>query len=66
MTGFGDVSIISLIKTLIETEEERSSKQLPFAEYKQEIILYTGDSKLSDKVVKEFGSKVELFSPDRM
>jgi hypothetical protein len=60
MTGFGDVSIISLVKTLVESIKNTPQNQLPLPEFKEEIIVYTSDDGLSKKIISEVGNDVRL------
>jgi hypothetical protein len=52
MTGFGDISILALIRTLTDTLTEQSGDQL--FETPEEFIVYTEDNKLIRKIKREF------------
>ena len=63
MSGLGDISIIALAKTLVEAEKSAVQTTLPFAEYKEEIIIYTSDDPLKTKIVSEVGTAVKVIAP---
>lgn len=54
MTGFGDISILALLKTLKESFQNQPRKL--FAEMEEELIVYTEDGPLKKKIEKEFNS----------
>ncbi|HZX73905.1 MAG TPA: hypothetical protein VFE57_05775 [Cyclobacteriaceae bacterium] len=60
MSGFGDISIIALAKTLLETEKSVIQNTLPFKEYKEEIIIYTSDGGLKKRITDEVGTGVKI------
>ncbi|MBP6866059.1 MAG: hypothetical protein KBC12_00775 [Candidatus Pacebacteria bacterium] len=63
MSGLGDISIIALVKTLVEMEKSATQTKLPFLEYKEEIIVYTSDNPLKTKIESEVGTKVKVLLP---
>lgn len=56
MKGFGDVSVAALVKTLIETNQEKPPTLFPGMEEKIEI--FTGDQNLKKFLEKEFGKDI--------
>ena len=62
MSGFGDISIIALAKTLIDIEKTAIQSSLPFIEYKEEIIIYTSDNGLKNKIKTEVGTSVKVMA----
>jgi hypothetical protein len=54
MTGFGDVSILALLKTLIDYYKGQPRKL--FEDMEEELVVFTGDNKLIKKIQKEFNS----------
>jgi len=66
MSGFGDISIISLAKTLVELEKTSAQNRLPFMEYEEEILIYTSDDGLKRKIVKEVGTDVKILLPTQL
>lgn len=62
MTGFGDISIISLAKTLVGTI--KNSQQAPLPGLEDEVIIYLSDVSLRSKIIKEVGGQVKLFAPE--
>ncbi|MFA5248257.1 MAG: hypothetical protein WC415_03355 [Patescibacteria group bacterium] len=59
MTGFGDISIMALIKTLIEAEKDCFQQQLPLKELKENLVVYVDDIGLKKRIVKEFKQDIE-------
>lgn len=51
MTGFGDVSILALLKTIEETAEAQSQGRL--FDIDEELEVFTGDQSLIKKIAKE-------------
>ena len=52
MTGFGDISILALLKTLDHAFKKRPQAQLPGMQ--EEMLLFTEDQGLRKKIAKEF------------
>lgn len=62
MKGFGDVSMIALVKTLVEIKNSKS-QTLPIPSLNEDIEVYTGDNNLQKALRKEFtNSFVKIFS----
>lgn len=55
MKGFGDVSMIALVKTLVEINNTKP-QALPLPGLSRDIEVYTGDNNLKKALQKEFSS----------
>ncbi len=55
MTGFGDISILALLKTLKECFQNKPRKL--FKDMEEELIIITEDGPLKKKIEKEFNTK---------
>ncbi len=55
MTGFGDISILALLKT----QEELAASMLPL----DELVVVTDDGPLRRRIRREFGESVKLITP---
>lgn len=55
MTGFGDISIIASLHALTNAHDQRVQGQLFPAD--DQIVVYTGDTRLTGKIKKEFAGK---------
>lgn len=65
MTGFGDISLIALVMTLIEiTQLMGTQSMLPGLS--EQIDVYTGDVGLEKKLKKVVSANVNLFKPDEI
>jgi hypothetical protein len=62
MTGFGDVSILAAVKSLIDQEEKNTQKKLPLFNISSQIFVYLEDEDFKKKAKKEFGKRVVLQS----
>lgn len=56
MTGFGDISILATIHTIIEVLSEKKQHNL-FSETEKSIVIFTEDIKLQKKITNEFLGK---------
>jgi hypothetical protein len=54
MKGFGDVSIIATVKTILDGYKKQNTEQL--FSTKEKIIVYTGDANLAKVLTTEFDS----------
>ncbi len=66
MTGFGDISIISLVKTLVDAENKTSQQRLPLEGLSEEISIYSSDSGLTKRIKKEVGTSVKILLPTQL
>lgn len=66
MTGFGDISIISLAKTLVDAEKKTSQQRLPLDRFSEEICIYVGDAGLTKRIKKEVGMVVKILLPTQL
>lgn len=63
MGGFGDISIITLVKTLVDMEKKYQSERLPMIEFEEKIIVYLDDKGLRKRIKKEVGDVAILLLP---
>lgn len=66
MRGMGDVSLLALAKTLVENKSSLPSIELPFAEYKEKHIIYSGDEGLRKRLNKIVGTEIEILPPESL
>ena len=59
MTGFGDISILALLKSF-EAESKNHIQECLFG-VNNEVGVFTGDPPLIKKIEKEFGQKVKIY-----
>lgn len=59
MKGFGDVSIIATVNTIIQNKKSRPNT-LPLPGFSDEIEVYTGDGDLKKFLKKEFGNSIKV------
>ena len=65
MTGLGDISILTLLKTLTESKKDKPP-QLPIPEFKEKISVYVGDDGLKKRIKNEVGEQVEILPPEQI
>lgn len=61
MTGFGDVSVIATIYTIIDSFEKRKMEQL--FDNSEQIVVYTGDVRLTANIQADFVGKDVVVRP---
>ncbi len=66
MRGMGDVSLLALAKTLIESKGAFWSLELPFAEYAEKHTIYSGDEGLRKRLEKIVGNEIVILSPSQI
>lgn len=64
MTGFGDISLISLSKTLLE--QDKRVQKLPLSWFNDVLDIYTDDVGLSKRLKKEVGDKVKIHNSNQI
>ena len=61
MRGFGDVSIVAAVRTLVQAKNN-GSKTLPLPGIDDGIEVYTGDEYLTKTLRKEFSNNLEIYA----
>lgn len=61
MTGFGDVSIIATLHMFMDVFDQQKSSQL--FDPSEQIVVYTGDTRLTAKITTEFNGKDIVVKP---
>lgn len=66
MTGFGDVSLIAVLKTLVEILDAPKTQRLPLPDLIEKINAYIDDPRLIKKIKKEVGDQVLIYSSNQI
>jgi len=66
MTGFGDISLIALAKTILEALEKINRQALPLPGFLEQVEIYVEDGGLRKRIKQEVGSQIKLYKASQI